>query len=252
MEGAITRLAGAAELGTEPLIYLRRKDVAEVVDAFVNQARNPGGLGMPLSALTRLAIVRRSASRDGRERRTACSPEFRVIGGRRTPAVDRGTASPAPRGKNGGRSSSASPSVRGAGEARRRLFNEKAASPTAMRSNGSARPPWRARSPVNTARMGDRMASRRLRGGRDDEKHKWRQLVRSPLPEAFSSPRTPVALAADSLTSTAGCTPSTTSLVEGTTGSSCATAEKITCVPVSPRPTGTGAAFEDFWSSGWG
>lgn len=59
-EGAITRLAAAVGLGTEQLVYVRRVDVAEVVDALVNQAQKSGGVRVTSPALERLAILRYS------------------------------------------------------------------------------------------------------------------------------------------------------------------------------------------------
>lgn len=58
-EGALTRLAAAASLGTEQLIYVRRADVEELVDALLREAVSPGGtVSVASPTLERLTIVR--------------------------------------------------------------------------------------------------------------------------------------------------------------------------------------------------
>lgn len=93
-EGAVTRLAGAAELGTESLIYVRRGDVAEIIDTLVELAKASGRSDVASPALARLSIMRRSGRREGGGRRRdgrgsnrlACSPETRMIEVARTPS----------------------------------------------------------------------------------------------------------------------------------------------------------------------
>lgn len=258
LEGAITRLAGAAELGTEPLIYVRRSDVAEVVDAFVRHARAPGELSVASPVLARLTIMRRSRRRDVRSRRSPIfSPEFRVDEGKRPPSAGR---TPSPICRSNGRrpagASSASPSVRGVQiTGGRTLFKENIGparkETSQVVSNGISGATARALSPVNRVR-GHEPAGGRIRGGRDSEPRRWHP-TRSPPPtrsvSTSSGPSTPICRTPIALVRNVSAGAATSPAVSGRRSSS-GNGEKITFIPISPRVTGKGAAFDDFWSSG--
>ena len=242
-EAAMTRLAGAAELGTEALIYVRRADVAEIVDVLMDHARSPVGPTVSSPALARLTLVRRSRRRDlpsGSGRRV-CSPVprgtrplsgFRRLGSP-SPLVD------GPRGVGGGggsvrRFASASPTSRTTSGGRA-LFQDSVMTPPlrdVTRTNSSStRVTFRARSPAESpsgdnARNGNgggggSAGARRVRGSQDGKQGRLRQRVRSPSPPASAAipacssacvvGMTPIALTKNSeapLASSAGGVPS--------------------------------------------
>lgn len=227
-EGAITRLAGAAEVGTERLLYVRRADVAEVIDALVNHARRPEGLIVPTPTLARLAIVRRSQKKSGKNRRGSLfPPEFLVLEGKRTPPEGHSKSPPVIRQRGDGRRSvSASPSI------------------GMLKSRPSV-------SPKNNAKAEDWGVTRRIRGGREGEHRRRRKIMVSSLRDPIPSPKVAAALVESSPQKSYSAV-SSVSPIETTRDSSCGLSGKITCVAASSRVSGKGAGFEDFWFSGWG
>eukprot|EP00903_Cladosiphon_okamuranus_P017502 g16121.t1 len=210
-EEAMTRLAGAAELGTEALIYVRRADVAEIVDVLMDHASSPVGPTVTSPALARLALVRRSRRRDlpnGSGRR-ACSP---VPRGKRTLLTLRRLGSPAVDGSRvgggGGRArqvASASPSSRTAAPALalsggRALFQDSVTPPlrdVTSTNSSSTRVTFRARSPAqspsgeaagNGRGIGSMSAgARRVRCLQEGKQRRLRQRVRSPSPPSSAA-----------------------------------------------------------------
>eukprot|EP00752_Nemacystus_decipiens_P012534 g11102.t1 len=207
-EAAMTRLAGAAELGTEALIYVRRADVAEIVDVLMDHARSRAGPTVTSPALARLALVRRSRRRDlpnGSGRR-ACSPVPRgtrpLSGLRRlgSPAVDGARDRGGVGSGAGHRLAASSPSSLPASAAAasvfggRALFHDSVMTPPlrdVTRTNSSStRVTFRARSPAESpsgenAGNGGGSGSagaRRVRGSQDGKQRRLRQRVRSPSP----------------------------------------------------------------------
>ncbi|CAN0380368.1 unnamed protein product [Ectocarpus sp. 12 AP-2014] len=210
-EEALTRLAGAASTcGTEPLIYVRRADVAVIVDALMDVVRTPAGPTVTSPAFARLNLVRRSGRKDPRGGRRALSPVRR--GERAALAFHRDRPG---RGGGGGggedssgrRAVSASPSLsRGAptiapsgGKA---LFQDSNMTTPprvlARPSPASTKITFRPRSPPPPSPSGEgepvgnsTVGARRIRGGMEGRQHRVLQRVHSP--RAFSM--TPIALA---------------------------------------------------------
>ena len=246
-EGAITRLAGAAGLGTEPLIYVRREDVTEVMDTFVRSMKIPGGMRIALPALARLAIVRRSSGEDGRGRKHVYSSGFRSArDGKRSVSADRGLSSSAFRGSTGGWSSPArGPSFCRPREIKgRALFGENAAQRRRTEASGSLK--YRPAAPTSGANLPDLTNAAMLKGGHEDAHCLWQQIVHggpSAAAEKPASPKTPTAWAINA--SASGASEMTSAYLAGS--------KNINCVSdFSARVTGKEAAFEDFWSTGWG
>ncbi|CAM9242003.1 unnamed protein product, partial [Ectocarpus fasciculatus] len=211
-EEALTRLAGAASTcGTEPLVYVRRADVAAIVDALIDVVRTPAGPTVTSPAFARLNLVRRSGRKDPRGGRRALSPVRR--GERAALAFHRGR--PGRGGGSGGgedsggrRAVSASPSLsRGAPtvvvpSGGRALFQDSntMTPPRVLTraSPASTKITFRPRSPPPPSPSGDgepvgnaTVGARRVRGGMEGRQHRVLQRVHSP--RAFSM--TPIALA---------------------------------------------------------
>ncbi|CAM9676576.1 unnamed protein product, partial [Hapterophycus canaliculatus] len=196
LEGVLTRLAGAAELGTDPLIYVRRADVAEVVDVLTDLARSPLGPTVTSPALARLTLLRRSRRRDS-------APD----GGKRVGSPAPGSAlhrrphSSRCHGNSNGvgrlRSSPASaspspPRSRATVAGGRALFQDGDMTPPLRVLTGanpaSTRVTFRARSPAGSPRgdtSGNGGASpRRVRGAQEGRQHRLQQRVRSKSPSS--------------------------------------------------------------------
>ena len=236
-EGAMTRLAGAAELGTEALIYVRRSDVVQLVDFLIDNARAPVGVGLGAGVgarpavtsptLARLALVRRSRRRDltpGTGRR-ACSP---VPRGERPPSAYRRIGSPGFRGTRGGggggsssstgrRAASASPSSRAAqsrpASGGRALFQDSGVTTPPFRAaadanvSSSSRVTFRTRSPADSPSGSGGGITRRVRPGQEGKQRRLRQRVRSPSPPPGAGVAAAVASAARSSMGVLGMTP---------------------------------------------
>lgn len=216
----MTRLAGAAELGTEPLIYVRRVDVANMVDALMDIARTPAPAGPTVTspALARLTLVRRSRRRDwtpGKGRR-ARSPMARSPVAREEcpPSAFRRLGSPAfrsthRRGGGGGvhgsgrREASASPASRSSSAAAvavlpggRALFQDMSSSSSGV-SGGvvgggvTNRITFRPQSPVGgsgtTTEGGTGGSGRRVRGAQEGKQRRLRRRVCSPSSVSLAS-----------------------------------------------------------------
>lgn len=270
-EGAITRLAGAAELGTESRIYVRRVDVAEIIDALMDHARVSAGSGAASPALARLSIMRRSRRRegrgkrrDGRGRRLACSPEGGVIERVRAPPIDHSRSSPSP----------ASSFFGTANDPERALLKEgfAAAAAVAVCDGTSGTLNAHSLSQACMVKVDDGATTvRRARGGgRGGEQRRWRSRTRSPPPPASLTPVARIQKAPSPSTPASTAEVLRTEIKSGPSSACGSTSEKITRVPIRPvaacgttsakitrvpiRPAaaGKGADFEDFWSSGWG
>ena len=251
-EGAITRLAGAAELGTEPLIYVRRADVAEIIDALMDHARVSAGSGVASPALARLSIMRRSRKsegrgkrRDGRGRRLACSPENRMIEGPRAPSI----------GRSGSSHSPVSSFCGAADRPERTLLREGyvLAAAAAVPDGKSGALNAHSLSQASTAKVDDGATTvRRARGGgRGGEKRRWRSRTRSPPPPASLTPVATIQKVSPPPTAASNIEVPRTEIKRGP--SACGTTSgKISRVPIRPVVAGKGADFEDFWGSGWG
>ncbi|CAM9435199.1 unnamed protein product [Pylaiella littoralis] len=202
-EASMTRLAGAAELGTEPLIYVRRTDVAKLVDVLMDIARTPAPAGPAVTspALARLNLVRRSRRRDRTpgKGRTARSPVARED---RPPSAFRRLGSPTLRsthrrssgavGGSGLREASASPASRSSPAAvasgGRALFQDSSNSGNGGVAN---RITFRPRSPVvdpSAAESGTGSGARRVRGALEGKQRRLRRRVCSPSASSSSSP----------------------------------------------------------------
>lgn len=269
-EGAITRLAGAAELGTESLIYVRRADVAEIIDALMDHARAFAESGVASPALARLSIMRRSRRREGRGkrrngrgRRPTCSPEVLVIEGARASSIGHGQSSLSP-------ASSFFGIAKGSEGELLKEGSVPAAAAAAVPDGKSrvfiARPLLQA----GVVMLDDDATApvRRTRGGgRGGEQGRWRPRTRSPPPPASFTPVAMIQKAAPpSITaSTTVEVPRTeieiprteievprTEIKRGPASACGTTSGKISRVPIRPVAAGKGADFEDFWGSGWG
>lgn len=222
LEGVLTRLAGAAELGTDPLIYVRRADVAELVDVLTDLARSPLGPTVRSPALARLSLLRRSRRRDsarGGGRRVSSPTPSSALHRRPDSSRCHGNGNSSGTGRL--RSSSASPSAspprsRVAVAGGRALFQDGDTTPplrvlTGVNPAASTKVTFRARSPAasptrHTSENG--VASpRRIRGGHEGRQHRLQQRVRSKSPSpspaeaarfsSFALSTTPVALGKD-------------------------------------------------------
>ncbi|CAM9230513.1 unnamed protein product [Scytosiphon promiscuus] len=198
LEGVLTRLAGAAELGTDPLIYVRRADVAELVDVLTDLARSPLGPTVTSPALARLTLLRRSRRRDsapGCKKRVASPAPSSAL--HRQPDSSRchgnGHCSSLGRLRPSSASPSASPPrsrVPMAGG--RALFQDSDMTPPLRVLTGanpaSSKVTFRARSPAGSPR-GDAggASSRRIRGGQDGRQHRLQQRARSRSPSSASA-----------------------------------------------------------------
>ena len=266
-EGAVTRLAGAAELGTESRIYVRRADVAEIIDALMDHARVSAGSGVASPALARLSIMRRSRRReargkrrDGRVRRSACSPEVRVIEEARGPSIGQSRSQPSP-----------ASSFFGIANGSDLVLLKEGSAPAAPAPAPGGKSETLVSHPLSQAstvyKVDDGAAAvRRARGGgRGGDQGRWRSRTRSPPPPASLAPMVVAQKASPPSTATAAptaevlrtgisVTPSgNTTRVPMRPAAACGTTGgKITRVPIRPVTAGTGADFEDFWSSGWG
>lgn len=230
-EEALTRLAGAASTcGTEPLIYVRRADVAAIVDALIDVVRTPAGPTVTSPAFARLNLVRRSGRKDPKGGRRALSPVRR--GERAALAFHRGR--PGRGGGSGGgedsggrRAVSASPSLSRGAPTRapsggRALFQDSntMTPPRVLTraSPASTKITFRPRSPPPPSPSGDgepvgnaTVGGRRIRGGMEGRQHRVLQRVHSP--RAFI--RTPIALAKNNETPLSAAGTSATSGGEG-------------------------------------
>lgn len=198
-EGAITRLAGAVGLGTEKLIYVRRADIEEVVDALLRQAGTPGGLSVASPVLERLAIVRQSARSEGR-RGTASGPRSK-----RASSVDRRNLFATFDGDNNGerrarrsrnfRSCRTPPprprtSLESFSDNKMMLTRTANFAGAATTHTSDIIPALncsRSRSPVSVRTMDDTAARRRCTGWSGGDQRRSRQ-TRSPPPQAPPSP----------------------------------------------------------------
>lgn len=270
-EGAITRLAGAAELGTESRIYVRRVDVAEIIDALMDHARVSAGSGAASPALARLSIMRRSRRRegrgkrrDGRGRRLACSPERGVIERVRAPPIDHSRSSPSP----------ASSFFGTANDPERALLKEGFAPAASVAVSDGTSGTLNAHSLLQACMVkvddGATTVRRARGGGRGGEQRRWRSRTRSPPPPASLTPVVRIQKAPSPSTVASTTEVLRTEIKSGPSSACGSTSEKITRVPIRPvaasgttsgkitrvpiRPAaaGKGADFEDFWSSGWG
>lgn len=256
-EGAVTRLAGAAELGTESRIYVRRTDVAEIIDALMDHASVSAGSGVASPALARLSIMRRSRRRegrgkrrDGRVRRSACSPEVRVIEEARGPSISQSRSRPSPASSFFGIANGSDLALLKEGSAPAAT----AAAPGGKSGTLLSHPLSQA-STVYKADDGAAAARRARGGGRGGDQGRWRSRTRSPPPPASLAPVAVVQKASPLSTATAPSTAAEvlkTEIIGGPSSACGTTAGKITRVPIRPVAAGMGADFEDFWSSGWG
>lgn len=252
-EGAITRLAGATELGTESLVYVRREDVVTVIDTLVQHAHTPGLEQAAVSspALARLTMVRSSRKTERTRRRIGCSPEFRIPRNNPAPPRTRGSSSHAGHGGSNPSSSNRPRSVGSLGgpvtTLRRTSLQKDDIPHDHERSSNSSgrRVSGTVSCAISSSNAEYSRAAHRVRSHRHSEMSRCRQLQRSTPVAAFRVAQTPVALIDNAPSSTQ----------EGdvaTISPSFATEGKITCVPITTHATGDGAAFADFWSSGWG
>lgn len=251
-EGAITRLAVAVELGTEPLIYVRRKDVAEVVDALVENARTPGELSIASKkALARLAIFRRSKGKRQEKQRSVDSPEDRTTRrGKCAPSTERIRSNSMPLGSGEDHlSTSSSSAYRGKSLKDHTQFGEINAAPGRKTKASSGLTDHPSSSTTKAEKLLDLLRTTDISEGDDqgEEQPMCQQAFQSTVTPAPSS-KVPAAWA------TIRTSPSRSGVSKAKMDSPPSTdSNKISRVPVSTHATsGKEAAFEDIWSTGWG
>lgn len=196
-ERAITHLAAAVGLGTEQLIYVRRVDIEEVVDALLRQAGTPGGLSVAPPTLERLAIVRQSAkggaiynTPSGLRSNRATSVDRRKLFAAFEEDKDDEIREKRSRNVHLSRTPPSRPStcLENSNDKNMMIRARPAEAATTHTTGIIAAPIFhRSRSPVSSRTMDDTAARRRRAGWSGGEQRKSRQ-TRSPLPRAPPSP----------------------------------------------------------------
>lgn len=254
-EEAITRLAAAVGVGTEPLIYVRRSDVTELVDALMRQARRapPGSPIVTSPALERLAIVRRSSG----SAQGSCRPAVSSAHDGSRPDTARSLQDAFVDGEARSRGGNPSP-----GSARV-TREDKLASGVSFKSGGTPAAASPRSSPncgMVRSRIGDQSGSRRSGGPRDGE-HSRRWRVRSPPRIPSTRPASldrkvaelPVSPRFSPMTGIETSQPryaSRFSHLGPPSAFPAAPSPKVASAPITPRETSGANAFQDFWSSG--
>lgn len=248
-EGSVTRMAAAVGVGSAPLIYVRRNDVAEIVDTLVRQSQSPGGMLVRSPALARLAIVRRSEK--SVQKKTSCSSSDGQVGREVTSSEKNLSAAFRDETSGSQRAHAPSPSLPRATAAE----NASTALEHDIPGHGvpvATSPSVGASAPRGSplSRPAGDTAGRRSRGGWDEEHPRLRKL-RSPPPPPSPSMRAPSPrLGKLSKHVLAGSTPSTPYISETPSPRPSPSSGKIEFIPISPRATDGAEAFDDFWSAG--
>lgn len=253
LEQAITHLAGAVGVGTEPLIYVRRSDVAEVVDTLLCQARKPGGPEFNSPALERLAIVRRSAGKssesekDAVKRPGSSTRKGSVTRGRNLNEIFRYGEAIANIPSSNPRES---PSV----EVENGRRGEEVKPGDYYHAAESSRPsPFRG-SPRSRVAVGN--ATRRSGSGWDgDHPRTWRMRspprIRCARPSSLPDEKMIIFPKSPSASPKSGAiAPESVTRQDSKSPNPSTPSRKITFVPITPRASPGAGAFEEFWSTG--
>lgn len=236
-EEAVTRLAAAVGVGMEPLIYVRRSDVVELVDALVRQARLPGGAVVTSPALERLEIMRRLSGNFTKNGKSLGSSKRKCLVSTESNLHD------AFRDVDDTRKDLAVSSLAySMTDINKRPLEEKAMPRDAIDSFRVS--PLRS-SPKSRLPSG---TPARLSNSGWDRDHSRLRHICSPPPVASATPSPSLTDRASYITNSTGYMPKPGTKLQRTLPTS--PSKKISFIPNSPRAASGGEAFAEFWSAG--